>query len=105
MNAYQYCYLYDSLSAVVQDYSYSELDQRINMYPELMGADIDFNDFLNKYFFDTAFLIDPDRYNEMTKTSKQESGFVDPFLFGVINRLLPTKEEIQLTKLEGNPFK
>ena len=43
MNAYQHCYLYDSLAAVVDDYSYSALDQRISTYPEMMGTDIDFN--------------------------------------------------------------
>jgi len=48
MNAYQYCYLYDSLAAVAEDYSYSDLEQRIKIYPEMMGIDIDFNEFLNK---------------------------------------------------------
>ncbi|SVE44428.1 uncharacterized protein METZ01_LOCUS497282, partial [marine metagenome] len=63
MNAYQNCYLYDSLASIVSDYSYSDLNQRINMYPEMMGANINFNQFLDEYFFDTAFLIDSDRYN------------------------------------------
>jgi len=104
MNAYQHCYLYDSLAAVAEEYSYSERDQRISTYPEMMGADIDFNEFLNKYFFNTAFLIDSDRYNGMDTEDKRQRGFVDPCLFGVINRLIPTKSEIQLTPLENNPF-
>ena len=104
MNAYQLCYLYDSLAAVVEDYSYSDLDQRISTYPELMGTDIGFNDFLNKYFFNTAFLIDSERYNNMDSEDKKQRGFIDPCLFGVINRLIPTKEEILLTPLNDNPF-
>lgn len=51
MNSYHLSYLYDSLGAVVEDYSYSDLDKRISMFPELMGADIDYNDFLDQYFF------------------------------------------------------
>lgn len=104
MNAYQYCYLYDCLAAVAEEYSYSDLDQRMKIYPEMMGADIDFNEFLNKYFFNTAFLINSDRYNEMDTEDKQQRGFVDPCLFGVINRLIPTKNEINLTPLENVPF-
>ena len=40
----------------------------------------------------------------MDTEDKQHRGFVDPCLFGVINRLIPTKEETQLTPLNGNPF-
>jgi hypothetical protein len=105
MNAYQHCYLYDSLAAVIEDYSYSDLEQRIKTYPEMMGTDIDFNEFLNKYFFNTAFLINSDRFNEMGAVEKSQQGFNDPCLFGVINGLTPTKDEIQLKQLENNPFK
>ncbi|KMP11592.1 hypothetical protein UZ36_03850 [Candidatus Nitromaritima sp. SCGC AAA799-C22] len=104
MNAYHLCYLYDSLAGVAGDYSYSGLEQRLTMYPELMGADIDFDDFLNEYIFNTAFLIDPDRFNNMDAKDKRQRGFVDPCLFGVINRLIPSDEEIKLTVLEENPF-
>ena len=104
INAYQNCYLYDSLAAAVEDYSYSDLDQRISIYPEMMGANINFNDFLNKYFFNTAFLIDSERYNSMDTEDKRQRGFVDPCLFGVINKLIPTKDEIQLTPLKNDPF-
>ena len=59
MNAYHYCYLYDTLAGVVEEYNYSDLDQRVRSYPEMMGTDIDFNEFLNKYFLNTAFLTQP----------------------------------------------
>ena len=60
MNAYHYCYLYDNLASVVEEYSYSDLDQRVSSYPEMMGADIDFNEFLNKRhtIFSMKFSID-----------------------------------------------
>ena len=71
----------------------------------MMGSDIDFNDFLNKYFVNTAFLINSNRFNEMDSVDKLQQGFNDPCLFGVINGLTPTKDEIQLKQLENDPFK
>ena len=105
MNAYQYCYLYDSLAGAVEDYSYSDRDQRIKIYPEMMGDVIDFNEFLNKYFFNTAFLISQDRYNDMDSEDKRQRGLDIPCLFGVINKLIPTDNEIQLIQLESDPSK
>ena len=70
----------------------------------MMGTDIDFNDFLNKYFFNTAFLINSNRFNEMDPVDKSKQGFNDPCLFGVINALTPTKDEIQLKELENDPY-
>ena len=104
MNAYHYCYLYDNLAGVVEEYSYSDLDQRVRSYPEMRGADIDFNELLNKYFFNTAFLINLERYNEMERQDKLQLGLDDNCLFGVINRLTPTKEEINLIMLEKDPY-
>ena len=96
--------LYDNLASVVEEYSYSDLDQRVSSYPEMMGADIDFNEFLNKYFFNTAFLISLERFNEMKKEDKLKFEPDDNCLFGVINRLTPTKEEINLIVLENDPY-
>ena len=104
MNAYHYCYLYDNLASVVEEYSYFDLDQRVSSYPEMMGADIDFNEFLNKYFFNTAFLISLERFNEMKKEDKLKFEPDDNCLFGVINRLTPNKEEINLIVLENDPY-
>ena len=104
MNAYHYCYLYDNLAGVVDEYSYSDLDQRIRSYPEMIGADIDFDEFLNRYFFNTAFLINLERYNDMERQEKKQLGINDSCLFGVINRLTPTVEEINLDILENDPY-
>ena len=76
----------------------------MDMFPELNGANIDLNIFLNDYFYDTAFLIDPDRFNNMNPEEKKEKGLQIPCLFGVINRLVPTEEEISLKKLEESPY-
>ncbi|SVC87020.1 uncharacterized protein METZ01_LOCUS339874 [marine metagenome] len=104
MNAYHYCFLYDNLASVVEEYSYSDIEQRVQSYPEMMGTDINFNEFLNKYFFNTAFLINLERFNEMTAQEKLKLGLDDNCLFGVINRLTPTDEEITLTVLEKDPY-
>ena len=104
MNAYHYCFLYDNLASVVEEYSYSDVEQRVQSYPEMMGADINFNEFLNKYFFNTAFLINLERFNEMTAQEKLKLGLDDNCLFGVINRLTPAEEEITLTVLEKDPY-
>jgi hypothetical protein len=104
MNTYHYCYLYDCLESVVEEYSYSTSHQRIKSYPEMMGADIDFNGFLNQYFFNTGFLINLERYNELEREEKIKLGLDDNCLFGVINRLTPTKEEINLIILENDPY-
>jgi len=104
MNAYHYCFLYDNLASVVEEYSYSAIEQRVQSYPEMMGTDINFNEFLNKYFFNTAFLINLERFNEMTAQEKLKLELDDNCLFGVINRLTPTNEEITLTALEKDPY-
>jgi len=104
MNAYHYCFLYDNLASVIEEYSYSAIEQRVQSYPEMMGTDINFNKFLNKYFFNTAFLINLERFNEMTAQEKLKLGLDDNCLFGVINRLTPTDEEITLTVLEKDPY-
>ena len=104
MNAYHYCYLYDTLAGVVEEYNYSDLDQRVGSYPEMMGTDIDFNEFLNKYFLNTAFLINLERYNQIVRQDKLQLGLDDNCLFGVINRLTPTEEEINLIILGKYPY-
>ncbi|GJL80122.1 MAG: hypothetical protein NPINA01_31110 [Nitrospinaceae bacterium] len=100
MNAYHLCYLYDSLASIIEEYSYESPEQRMEMFPELDGEPIDFNDFLEYYFTNTAFLIDPDRFNNMDSEEKKIRGFVDPCLFGAINRLVPSEEEIKLIETD-----
>jgi len=93
LNAYHFCYLYDSLYGFTEEYSYETSEKRQSMFPELQGKSIDLNDFMDNYFLDTSFLIDPDRFNNMNAHEKKDLGLTDPCLFGVINRLVPAEEE------------
>jgi len=104
LNAYHFCYLYDSLYGFTEEYSYESPEQRKSMFPELDGEPIDLNDFMDNYFLDTSFLIDQDRFNNMDAQEKKDLGLIDPCLFGVINRLVPAEEEIRLKEIE-NPYK
>jgi hypothetical protein len=103
MNAYHLCYLYDSLTSTLEEYSYESPERRIDMFPELNGEPIDFDQFLETYFLNTAFLMDPERFNSMDSQEKEDRGFVDSCLFGAINRLVPSKEEINLQQID-NPY-
>jgi len=103
LNAYHFCYLYDSLYGFTEEYSYESPEKRQTMFPELNGESIDLNDFMDNYFLDTSFLIDPDRFNSMDSQEKKDLGLIDPCLFGVINRLVPAEEEIGLKEIE-NPY-
>lgn len=71
LNAFHFCYLYDSLYGFTEEYSYESREQRISMFPELDGKSIDLNDFMDNYFLDTSFLIDPDRFNNMNAQEKK----------------------------------
>jgi len=104
LNAYHFCYLYDSLYGFTEEYSYETPEKRQSMFPELHGESIDLNDFMDNYFLDTSFLIDPDRFNNMNAQEKKDLGLIDTCLFGVINRLVPSDEEIGLKEIE-NPYK
>ena len=81
LNAYHQTYLFDSLNGTFEDYSYSEPQQRMEIFPELKGSAIDFERFLENYFFGTAFLMDPDRFNNMSPEEKKRFNLNDPCLF------------------------
>ncbi|MCF8720768.1 hypothetical protein [Nitrospina gracilis] len=122
MNCYHLCYLYDALQEIVEDYSYSDAQRRREVIPELRGEPINFNHFLNQYFFNTAFLISAKRYNGMTPLERRQLGKLDHAYFGavlpkddpgqpedptmgkVINAIPPEPEELSLTPHPGNPY-
>ena len=104
MNAYHMTYLFDSLHGTFEDYSYSDPEQRKELFPELQGEAIDFDHFLESYFFGTAFLMDADRFNNIPPEKKKELKLTDPCLFGVINRLIPAKEEVALKISPHAPY-
>jgi len=102
MNAYHMTYLFDSLHGTFEDYSYSEPAQRKEIFPELQGESIDFDHFLENYFFGTGFLMDAERFNNIPPEEKKDLKLTDPCLFGVINRLIPAEEEVAL-KINPHP--
>ncbi|MBC8286165.1 MAG: hypothetical protein H8E42_01690 [Nitrospinae bacterium] len=104
MNAYHMTYLFDSLHGTFEDYSYSDPAQRKELFPELQGEAIDFDHFLENYFFGTAFLMDAERFNNMLPEEKKDLKLTDPCLFGVINRLIPAEEEIVLKISMATPY-
>lgn len=122
MNCYHFCYLYDTLMELVEDYSYGDRNFRENLMPELKGQPINFNQFLNEYFFHTAFLIDPGRFNSMSTKDRLRLGKIDHSLLGVlpipeaspddedvtlqkvINKIPPTPAEMELDIYPGNPY-
>jgi hypothetical protein len=104
MNAYHMTYLFDSLHGTFEDYSYSETAQRKEIFPELLDQNIDFDHFLENYFFGTAFLMDAERFNNIPPEEKKELKLTDPCLFGVINRLIPAEEEVALNINPHPPY-
>lgn len=121
MNCYHLCFLYDCLLDIVEDYSYNDEAERRELLPEMKGQPLDFNRFLLEYFFNTTFLIAPERFNQMTPEEKKQlqrspdfgqdfpqlkrfSDPEDPTLAKVINRIPPGPEEIALKPLEQNPY-
>ena len=104
MNAYHMTYLFDSLHGTFEDYSYSEPAQRKEIFPELQGETIDFDHFLENYFFGTAFLMDAERFNNIPPEEKKDLKLTAPCLFGVINRLIPAEEEVVLKIYPHTPY-
>jgi hypothetical protein len=121
MNCYHLCFLYDCLLDVVEDYSYNDEAERRELFPEMEGRALDFNRFLLEYFFNTTFLIAPERFNPMSPEEKKQllrspdfgqnfpqlrrfSDPEDPTLAKVINSLPPEPEEIELKPLKQNPY-
>ena len=121
MNCYHQCFLYDCLLDVVEDYSYNGEAERRKLFPEMEGRALDFNRFLLQYFFNTTFLIAPERFNQMNPEERKQllkspdfgqdfpqlkrfSDPEDPTLAKVINSIPPKPEEMELIPLKQDPY-
>jgi hypothetical protein len=121
MNCYHQCFLYDCLLDVVEDYSYNDEAERQKLFPEMKGQSLDFNRFLLEYFFNTTFLIAPERFNQMSPEEREQllrspdfgqdfpqlkrfSEPEDSTLDKVINSIPPEPEDMALKPLEQNPY-
>ncbi len=121
MNCYHQCFLYDCLLDVVEDYSYSNEEARLKLFPEMEGRALDYNRFLLEYFFNTTFLIAPERFNQLSPEERKQllispdfgqdfpqlkrfSDPEDPTLAKVINHIPPEPKELVLKPVEQNPY-
>ena len=104
MNSYHFSFLYDVLIRFIFNYNHDMDKERINCLPELKAQPIYFENFLENYFFDWNFITDQDHFNSLTHKQKRALGYNCPYLFGVINGLTPTREEMALKDSQDFPY-
>ncbi|MBT5469459.1 MAG: hypothetical protein HOK41_02545 [Nitrospina sp.] len=104
MNSYHYSFLYDVLARFTFNYNHDNDSERVNCLPELEAQPIHFENFLSNYFFDLNFMTDQDHFNSLPHEQKQFLGYDNLDLFGVINGLIPTREEMALKESEDYPY-
>ena len=104
MNSYHFSFLYDVLVRFTFNYNHDIDRERINNLPELEALPIYFGNFLSNYFFDCNFKAKEDHFNSLTHKQKRTLGYKCPCLFGVINGLIPTREEMALKDSQDFPY-
>jgi hypothetical protein len=104
MNTYHFCFLYDVLVRFSFNYNHDNLQEKLLHLPELEGKPIYFDIFINNYFFNKAFLLDPEHFNSLERKHKVKLGYDLPHLFAVINGLIPTQEEMALRESQDYPY-
>ena len=104
MNSYHFAFLFDVLVRFVFNYNHENDKERINYLPDLEAHPIHFQSFLSNYFFDKNFTIEEEHFNSLTQTQKYDLGYDCPYLFGVINGLVPTREEMSLKESKDYPY-
>ncbi len=104
MNTYHFCILYDVLKRNAFNYNHDCLEEKILFLPELGGEPIQFDAFMEDYFFNRFFLMDPDEFNSLSSEDKLNKGFSCPCQFGVINGLIPNNEEMTLKQSKDYPY-
>lgn len=104
MNSYHFSFLYDVLVRFTFNYNHDNDKERINYLPELEAHPIYFENFISNYFFDWNFKTSEDHFNSLTSKQKRDSGYDCPCLFGVINGLIPTREEMALKESKDYPY-
>jgi hypothetical protein len=104
MNSYHFCYIYDVLVRFSFNYNHDSLQEKLSYLPKLKGASIFLGSFITHYFFNRAFLVEPDHFNSLDHQKKLQLGYDCPHLFGVINGLTPTREEMALRESKDYPY-
>ena len=104
MNSYHFSFLYDVLVRFTFNYNHDNDEDRLSYLPELEAQPIHFENFISNYFFDRDFMTDESHFNSLTHEQKYPQGYDRPNLFGVINGLIPTREEIALKESKDFPY-
>ncbi|MEK9628559.1 MAG: hypothetical protein VW455_06020 [Nitrospinota bacterium] len=104
MNSYHFSFLFDVLARFIFNYNHDIEKERITILPELNAHPIYMENFLSNYFFDYNFKTKEDHFNSLTQKQKRSLGYDCPCLFGVINGLLPTREEMSLKDSQDFPY-
>ncbi len=102
MNSYHFCFLYDVLVRFSFNYNHDNQQEKLSYLPELKGRGVYLGNFLKNYFFDTHFLTEPEHFNSLEQEEKAK--YNCPCLFGVINGLSPTREEMALKETHDYPY-
>jgi len=102
MNTYHFCFLYDVFVRFTFNYNHDNLQEKLLLLPELKGKSVYLGNFINNYFFNKFFLVDPERFNSLKPEEK--IGYDCPHLFSVINGLSPTREEMSLKESQDYPY-
>jgi hypothetical protein len=61
------------------------------------GGSIDFDEFIDVYFWDTDFLMDRELFDHLTAEAKQQLGFSGE-VFGVAHELVPHPDKLILKR-------
>lgn len=104
MNTYHFCLLYDSIIRQAYNYNHDNLQEQLRQYPELNGKPLQVDQLIGDLFFNTVFLIEKDKYDEMTAEDKKRFGFTCPCQFGVIHNMIPNYDEMKLKPEPGFPY-
>ena len=104
MNTYHFCFLYDVLLRFAFNYNHDNTKERFKLLPEIKGKSLHIESFFKNYFYNTVFLLEPDKYNSLTREEKLEMGYDCPCQFSVINALAPTKKEMELESSKNYPY-
>jgi len=113
LNGYHLLVLYTVVKGFVE---LKNDDYRLLKTPHIFNGvkvkEMDFDAIANHYFEDLDFLFNPEFYNPLSAEEKERFSFSEG-LFGVINKMMPTEEEIALKECrdpdffssEGLPYK
>jgi hypothetical protein len=103
---YHFLILYEVLQTFVdirndtcREAPFGDAEELWSAFGGVRIKDIDFDGLLDAYFPDLDFLFDPKVLNRLADAGRQMMGFKEQ-VFGIVNRLPPHPEELQLLECE-----